>query len=434
MQSAQPTLATVLKIRNYRLFVSTQVVATTGLWMQRVAQDWLVLSLSGSAAAVGVTTAAQFLPIVLFGLFGGVIADRYPKRRLLLITQSMACLLATTLAVLTLTHHVTVYSVYAVAFCLGLVTVVDGPTRQLFVGEMVGRPLLPRAISLNSAVFQFGGLAGPAVAGVLINVVGGGWAFALNAMAYAAVVITLRRIRTSELNSIPRTPRAKGQLREGLRYIAERRNLCWTIVLVAFSATFGLNLPIVLAGFARNEFATGAGGYGLFNTLVAAGSLLGSIAAARLGALRLRSIALGAAMFGWAEAMTAFAPDIVMFGAMLTLVGFTAVRFLVTANTTVQTTTDEWIRGRVMSVYILVSMGGPALGGPIIGLITQHYGARVGLAACGVVPLIAAGCVALVLARVRRLRLRVDPRGRRPADIVLLVPAGERRSRRSVAA
>jgi MFS family permease len=395
-----------LQVANFRLFAASQLLSNTGAWMQRVAQDWLVLSLTDSPTAVGITTAMQFAPMLLFGLFGGVIADRYPKRRLLLATQTCACALATSLAILTLAGHVTVWEVYIIAFLLGLVTVVDNPTRQLFVNEMVGPDHLRNAISLNSSIFQLGGLVGPAISGLLINAVGGGWAFAVNATTYLPVLAALLLIDTAALRHVAPAPRAGGQLREGLQYVAARPQLIWPIVLVGFVGSIGLNMPVVLSAYSKDVFHTGAAGYGLLNSMVALGSMAGALRSARRrNHLRLRGLVVAAAMFGTLEAGTSFAPDPLTFAVLLILVGGAALTFLTAANSTVQLGSDDVIRGRVMSLYMLVLLGGTPFGGPLIGFITQHVGARYGMLTAGAVPALAALAVALVLRHRSGLRL-----------------------------
>jgi MFS family permease len=250
-----------LRIRNYRLFFVGQVVSNIGTWMQRIAQDWLVLSLTGSATAVGFTTALQFLPMLLFGLYGGVLVDRLPKRRALLFTQTAMALTGVALAVLTLSGHVQVWHVYLAAFAVGLATVVDNPARQSFVSEMVGPDQLQNAVSLNSANFQSARLIGPAVAGLMITGVGTGWAFLFNGLSFVATIGGLLLMRARELHVVERSPRGKGQLREGLRYVAGRPDLTWTIVLVGFIGTFGFNFPVYLSAFADDVFHAGAGAY-----------------------------------------------------------------------------------------------------------------------------------------------------------------------------
>ncbi|WKX74280.1 MFS transporter [Streptomyces sp. XD-27] len=409
-----------LRIRNYRLFATGAVVSNTGTWMSRITQDWLVLSLTGSSTAVGITTALQFLPMLLFGLYGGVIADRYPKRRLLLITQTAlgACGLA--LAALTLSGQIQVWHVYLIAFLLGMVTVVDNPARQAFVVEMVGPRDLRNAVSLNSANFQSAKLVGPAVAGVLITAVGSGWAFLLNGLSFAAPLAGLLLMRTGELHKVERAPRAKGQLREGLAYVAGRPDLLWPIVLVGFIGTFGFNFPIWLSAFADDVFHAGPGTYGLLNTLMAVGSVTGALLAARRTNSPLRLLIGAAVLFGVLETAAAFAPTFWIFAALMVPIGVFAMTFNVTANSSVQLATDPAMRGRVMSLYMMVFFGGTPLGGPLVGWLTDAYGARVGFAAGGLVAALAAGTVGLVLARIGGLRLRVDlRRGRR---VIAFVP------------
>ncbi|MFE9220826.1 MFS transporter [Streptomyces lavendulae] len=400
-----------LRIRNYRLFAAGQAVSNTGTWMQRIAQDWLVLSLTGSASAVGITIALQFLPMLVFGLYGGVLADRLPKWPLLLATQSAMGLTGIALAVLTLAGHVQVWHVYLAAFLLGLVTVLDNPARQTFVSEMVGPAQVANAVSLNSANFQSARLVGPAIAGVLITAVGSGWAFLLNGLSFAAPIAGLLMMRTRELHPVTPQPRAKGQLREGLRYVAGRPELVWPIVLVGFIGTFGFNFPIWLSAFVGDVFHGDAGTYGLFNTLIAAGSLVGALLAARRGRARLRLLVTAAALFSVLLVMTALAPSFWLFAVLLVPVGVFGLTVNVVANSSVQMATDPEMRGRVMALFMMVFTGGTPVGAPLVGWITDTYGARLGMAAGGLVSLAAALGVAVVLSRVGNLRLRVDRRG-----------------------
>ena len=397
-----------LRIRNYRYYFAGQVVSNTGTWMQRIAQDWLVLSLTGSPFAVGITTAMQFLPMLLFGLWGGVLADRLPKRRLLIATQGAMGLLAVGLAALTITGTVTPVAVYLFALLLGLVTVVDNQTRQAFVSEMVPAKDLANAVSLNAANFQTARLVGPAVAGALIAAVGSGWAFALNALSFAAVIGGLLAMRSSELRPVERIARERGQLREGLRYVRERPELLWPMVLAGFIGTFGFNFPTLLAGFARDTFHVGAGAYGLLNTAMAVGSLTGALLAARRGAPRLRRLVFAALAFGALEIMAAFAPGYWTFALLLTLIGVFGLTFNTSVNSALQLGTDPEMRGRVMGLLVLVFTGGTPIGAPLVGWITAEYGPRLGLLACGLVSAAAAGVVALVLGRISGLRLRLD--------------------------
>ncbi|HWG16109.1 MAG TPA: MFS transporter, partial [Streptosporangiaceae bacterium] len=241
-----------LHSRNFRLFATGQLFSNTGTWVQRIAQDWLVLSLTGSATAVGVTTALQFLPTLLFGLFGGLIADRYPKRAVLLVTQSALAVIAGVLAALTLAHVVAPWQVYVVAFALGLVTAVDNPVRQSFANEMVGPAQLSNAISINSSVFQLGGLIGPAISGALISAVGPGYSFAINAVSYIAPLAALARMRPAELRTVEWDSGGAGQLRDGLRYSVAEPHVLWPTVLAGVFGLFTANLPVTLAAYAHS--------------------------------------------------------------------------------------------------------------------------------------------------------------------------------------
>ncbi|MFE7211001.1 MULTISPECIES: MFS transporter [unclassified Streptomyces] len=408
-----------LRVRNYRLFFLGQVVSNTGTWMQRIAQDWLVLSLTGSSAAVGITTALQFLPMLLFGLYGGVLVDRLPKRPTLLVTQSAMAVTGLALAVLTLTGQVQVWHVYLAAFAVGLATVVDNPARQSFVSEMVGPKQLQNAVSLNSANFQSARLVGPAVAGVMITGVGTGWAFLANGLSFVAPIVGLLLMRTRELHVVERAPRGKGQLREGLRYVAGRPELIWPIVLVGFIGTFGFNFPVWLSAYAEDVFHSGAGAYSLFNTVMAVGSLVGALLAARRGTARLRVLIAAAAAFGALEIVAALAPSYWLFALLMAPIGIFGLTVNVTANTAVQMGTDPAMRGRVMALFMMVFMGGTPLGAPLVGWITDAYGARVGFAAGGVVSLAAAATIGLVLARAGGLRLSFGwNRGHPRVDLV----------------
>ncbi|MFJ5777567.1 MFS transporter [Streptomyces sp. NPDC093094] len=405
--SRRSSMFSSLRVRNYRLFFMGQAVSNIGTWMQRIAQDWLVLSLTGSATAVGFTTALQFLPMLLFGLYGGVLVDRLPKRPTLLVTQAAMALTGLALAVLTLTGEVEVWHVYVAASAVGLATVVDNPARQSFVTEMVGPGQLQNAVSLNSANFQSARLVGPAVAGLLITGVGTGWAFLLNGLSFVAPVAGLLLMRAGELHVAERAPRGKGQLREGLRYVSGRPELIWPIVLVGFVGTFAFNFPVYLSAFADDVFHGDAGTYSLFNTLMAVGSLSGALLAARRGTARLRVMSAAAVVFGALEIMAAGAPSLWMFALLMIPLGLFGMTINVTANTGIQMATDPAMRGRVMALYMMVFLGGSPVGAPVVGWVTDTYGPRVGLAAGGAVAALAAGVIGLVLARTGGLRLSV---------------------------
>ncbi len=393
-----------LSVRNYRIFAGTSLVALTALWMQRIAQDWLVLQLSGSVVAVGITTALQFAPMLVLGLVGGLIVDRYPKRTLLIITQSASVLTSGVLAVLALTGTIEVWHVYVVAVVLGLITVVDNPARQVFTNELVGPSLLRNAISLNSSTFQLGALVGPALSGALLVAVGAGWAFGINAIACALVVVALTRLNTAELHRAPRAARAKGQLREGIRYAVRKPAILWTLVLLAVLAVFAQNLPVLLAAYADTVFGTGAGGYGVFNSLVAVGALTGALLSTRRRSVSLRTVVVATAAYGALQAIAGVLPGQFAFSASLVLVGFSWLLFITAANTLVQMSTNMGVRGRVMALYMLVLLGGQAIGGPLMGAFVEHAGAQLGMVVSGGVPVLVAGVVAAVLWRKGLLR------------------------------
>jgi MFS family permease len=403
-----------LRVPNFRLFTISNILAMSGTWMQRIAQDWLVLQLSHSVAAVGVTVAMQFTPMLLFGLYGGLIVDRYSKRMLLMLTQATVGLLAVLLAVLALTGTIQVWHVYAIAFVVGLVTVVDNPTRQVFVNELVGPRNLRNAISVNSSVFQLGGLIGPAVAGILLDAVGAGWAFAINALTCLVTVLTLAALKKSKLVRSPAMPRAKGQLKQGLRYVVRKPAIFWSIVMVAILSVFALTTPVILAAFANNIYQVGASGYGLFNTLVAAGALTGAILSTRRTGVRLRTVIIMGGVWGALQAIAAFMPSEISFGVFLVALGVGNLLFITAANSLVQMSSNIGIRGRVMSLYVLVLLGGQAIGGPIMGWIVSSYGPHVGMAVSGLVPAIAAVVIGIHLARRHQLRIRVKVEGRTP--------------------
>jgi MFS family permease len=398
-----------LHVRNYRLFLTGQGLSNVGSWVQRIAQDWLVLTLTGSTVAVGITTALQFVPTVLFGLHGGLLADRYPRRRILLGTQVGMGVFAAVLAALTLSGAVRPWHVFVIAFALGIVVAIDNPARQAFVNEMVGPAQVRNAVSLNSSVFQLGGLVGPALSGVLITAVGPGWSFLINAASYVPSFAALALIRTGELHVLAREPERAGQIREALRYCLHRPDVLWPIVLAGVCAMFTGNLPVTLAAYARSVFHGGAGGYGLLSTIVALGSLAGALISARQPRARLRTLLLTCAALAVAEVFAAAAPGEIEFCIALLGVGALTLLLYTSVNSTVQLAAHDVIRGRVLSVYLMAWMGGAALGGPIVGGIDQAVSPRAGMLLAGLVPGAAAVLVALrLLANIRRGRpLRV---------------------------
>jgi len=399
-----------LRVPNFRLFTFSNVLAMSGTWMQRIAQDWLVLELSGSVAAVGITVALQFAPMLMFGLHGGLIVDRYSKRMLLMLTQAATGIFSVILAVLAITGAIQVWHVFLIAFLVGMVTVIDNPTRQVFVNELVGPKHLRNAISVNSSVFQLGGLIGPAVAGALLVAVGAGWAFAINAVACAITVFTLSRLRTSSLVRTAPMPRSKGQLAEGLRYVRRKPAILWSMVMMSFISVFALTMPVILAAYATDVFDVGAAGYGLFNTLLAGGALVGAIASTRRTGVRLRTVIITAGLWGALQVAGGFMPTELTFGVLLVVLGVSNLLFITAANSLVQMSSNIGIRGRVMSVYVLILLGGQAIGGPVMGWIVEAFGPETGMIVSGAVPLAAAVVIGIFLARRGHLTMRVSLR------------------------
>jgi MFS family permease len=382
-----------LRVRNYRLFASGQMVSLSGTWAQRVAQDWLVLELShSSGVALGITTGLQFLPMLVFGLYGGVLADRYDKRNLLVAAQVAMGLLALVLGLLDLTGAVQLWHVYALAFLLGLASVIDTPVRQSFVVEMVGPDDLPNAVSLNSATFNASRIIGPALAGLAISHVGTAPVFLVNAASYVAVILGLCLIRTGDLYDARRIPRAKGQLREGLRYVRARPDLMVPMVLVFIIGTFGLNFQITLALVAKAVFGLGAGSYGALSSMLALGSLLGALASARRSSVPRQRVLIGAGIaFGALEVLVGLAPTYWLMAALLVPTGVAVLTFSTAANAIVQLGSAPEMRGRVMALYILVFLGGTPVGAPLIGALAEALGPRSSLLIGGLVS--ALGCV-----------------------------------------
>jgi MFS family permease len=375
--------------------------------MQRVAQDWLVLELThGSGAALGITTGLQFLPLLLFSLWGGAFADRYSRRLLLMVTQALMGGLALLLGVLALTGSVQIWQVYIFAFALGLITVVDNPTRQTFVAEMVGRSGMANAIALNSAVFNLARIAGPAVAGLVISVLGTPAAFLVNAVSYGAVLVSLRLMRPADLYPAERVHRAKGQLREAMSYVRGRTDLLMLLALVFFVATFGMNFQVTTALMSRQVFGTGAGAFGIASAVFAAGALGGALLAARRSRPSMSLLMLTAFGFGLLEVLTGLMPDFYSFLAVLLPTGLVLLTFTTAANSATQLATSPEMRGRVMGLYLLVFLGGAPLGSPLAGWLAEEFGPRMSMVCGGVISAAAAAAIALLVARSRGVQVR----------------------------
>jgi MFS family permease len=412
-----------LSVYNYRLWVTGALVSNIGTWMQRVAQDWLVLTVltNHSGTAVGITTGLQFLPILFLGPYAGLLGDRLSKRKVLLFTQSAMGMCALLLGLLVVTNTVQLWEVYLLALLLGVASSIDAPSRQAFVSEVVEQKDVPNAVALNSASFNLARLAGPGVAGLLIAWMGTGPAFLLNAASFAAVLISLLRMRPEELHPTAKAARGKGQIREGLRYIRQRPDLMMIMVLVALVATFGLNFQITNALMASAVFGKGAGEYGLLGSVMAVGTLAAALLAARRKGTRMLYVVGGVLAFGVFTAVAALMPSYLLYAVALVPVGLASLTFMNACNTSIQLSTDPVMRGRVLAVYMVVLQGGTPIGAPLIGWVATVFGARWSLGIGAVIALLA-GLGALILLN-RRNNVRFRDQVQRVTRLPLRRPA-----------
>jgi MFS family permease len=388
---------TALRIRNYRLFATGQLVTNFGTWVQRIAQDWLVLELTGyDPVALGIAGTLQFLPTVLFSLWTGVLADRLDKRRILLVAQSGAAACALVLCALDVSGVVTLWHVYALCVLLGVFSAFDQPVRSAFVTEVVGREHLANAVALNSSSYNLARIVGPATAGLLIVWVGTGWVFLLSGLSMAAVLVGLLRIDPAAIDRVERGP---ARLGDGLRYVRSRPDVVTLMVLVFFVSAFAVNFYTALPIVAANVFHRQADGYGTLFTLLAVGTLAGSLFTARRGTPSPRFLVCAAVGFGVTEAVAGLMPNYLTCGLMLVLVGFGMMTFLPTANTMVQLAVEPHMRGRVMGLYTLVFLGSNPIGAPLTGWVAAGLGDRAPLVLGGLLAAVTAVCCGLLLLR-----------------------------------
>ena len=375
--------------------------------MQRVAQDWLVLQLPGnSGTELGITTGLQFLPVLLLSPYAGVVADRFPKRRLLQVTQATMALASVVLGVIAVLGVAQTWQVYVIALLFGVGSAFDAPARQSFVSEMVGQDDLTNAVGLNSASFNAARILGPALAGLMIGALGGGvtatgWVILVNAASYGAVIGQLQRMDTSLLRTPEPQGRTPGMLVEGVRYIRSQPKMIMILVMVFFAGTFGMNFQITSALMATEVFGKGAGEFGLLGSAMAVGSLTGALLAARRVRIRLRLLVAAALGFGVAEIVAGLLPTYLAFALFSPVIGFCTLTLLNSANATLQLESDPALRGRVMALYMTIVMGGTPLGSPIIGWVGQHLGARWSLVIGGALTIAGVGLALAVYARLR---------------------------------
>lgn len=379
-----------------------------GTWMQRIAQAWLVLDLTGSGTAVGLVTALQFLPLLVLAPLGGVIADRVDKRRMLMLTQGVAALSAGILGAVVLTGVVELWMVYALALVLGTAASIDNPTRQTFVLEMVGRDELTNALALNSSLVNAARVVGPAIAGVLIVTVGIGWCFVLNAVSYLAVIGALNLMRVDDLEPSQRQPRKRGQLREGLRYVRATPAVRTPILMMAVAGIFAYEYQVVLPLLAKFTFEGTAQTFAAMTSVMGAGAVVGGLIAAARHNRPAMSLARTAALFGSLQLLAALAPTLLLNLIILVGVGAAAVTFIALGNSTLQLWSKPEMRGRVMGLWAVAFLGSTPIGGPIMGWIAEHIGPRWALGLGGIAVLIAAALSVRSLAAIDVARLEEE--------------------------
>ncbi len=378
MKNPAASVFRALSSFNYRLWTAGSLVSNTGTWMQRVAQDWLVLTelTHHDASAVGIVVGLQFAPQLLLLPWTGVAADHYNQRKLLMITQASMGVLALALGVLTIAGSVRLWHVYVFAFLFGSVAALDAPVRQTFVAELVGDEHLSNAVALNSTSFNAGRMVGPAVAGLVIAKVGTGWAFVANGLSFAAVLISIFLFRVSELRPSIRAHRSPGRFMEGLRYVWNRPDLRTILIMLFLIGTFGLNFPVFISTMAVKVFRTDARGFGLLSSLMAVGTISGSLFAAVQQKPRFASLLIGSAVFGIGCTLAALAPGYWWFGAALIVTGAAALTFTNATNSMMQLSTEPAMRGRVMALRVAVALGGTPVGAPIVGWVANRFGPR----------------------------------------------------------
>jgi MFS family permease len=398
-----------LTVPNYRRYFTGQVISLSGTWMQTVAAIWLILRLTDSGVAVGLTTALQFLPMLLFGAWGGLFADRMSKRRLLITTQALMAIPAIGLFAVTASGVVAPWMVFVAVFTMGMVNAVDNPTRQSFVIEMVGADRLVNAVSLNSVIVQAARIVGPAIAGLLIAGFGVVPCFAINALTFLAMIVALWGMDPAGLQAAPVAPRERGAIRAGLRYVRATPELAIPLALMALVGTLGFNFQVVLPLLAKFSFGGGAMTYGILVSAMAVGSIAGALFNGSHGRTGPRLIAAGALAFGISALLCGVMPTLALEIPVLAALGAAAVTFAATINSTLQLAVSAEMRGRVMALYSVVFLGSTPIGGPLVGWLSQAYDPRVALLLAGVT-----GVAAAWAARVCFDRMRAGPQGPRP--------------------
>src|SRR5471032_2133630 len=395
---------------NYRMWAGGAFVSNVGTWMQRTAQDWIVLTqlTHHNATAVGVVMSLQFGPQVLLLPLTGFAADHLDRRKLLFATQGAMGGLALGLGILTVVRLLQLWHVYVFAFLLGCVSAFDSPARQTFVSELVGEADLSNAVALNSTSFNAARMIGPAIAGLLISSVGTGWVFLINAASFVAVLCSLAFLRAGEFHLSKRAVRARGSLAEGFRYVWKRPDLKAVLLMVFLIGTFGLNFPIFISTMSVSVFHAGASQYGLLTSTMAIGTIAGALLAARRAKPRIGVLFASTAVFGAGCALAAIAPSYGFFGLALVVIGVSAQTITTTTNSTMQLSTEPAMRGRVMAIFLAIALGGTPLGAPVVGWIADTFGPRWALGVAAAAGFAAAIVGVRYLAKYRQLRVFID--------------------------
>jgi MFS family permease len=408
--SARDVLS-ILRVRNFRLLVTSIFFTSIAMWMTRIAVDWLLLELTGNLALVGLAVTLQFGPTLVLGAFAGVIADRFSRRAIVLLSQTVTFFGSATLALLAILGAADVWHVYLVAAVSGVAGALENPARSALIGQIVEPARLRTAMSLNATVFHVGGLIGPAVSGILIAIVGSGWSIGVAALATLLSILAFALFRSRELSAVARPAEGAGGVGFAVRYAVRKPTILWPMVLVAFVATFGMTLPVLFTAAAgEHGFDTGSAGYGLYTSLAAVGAVVGAIASAQRKSVRLRSIALLAGAYGLSILLAGVVPVYGVFLAGIVALGVFRLVFAIGAESMVQLSTNPGVRGRVMAIYLVLLIGGQAAGGLIVGWIAEVLGMTVAFAVAGGMPLLAAIVVAVVLARRHQLTVAVNLR------------------------